>query len=118
MVDKGGEGVSFVPARNGTRPVTKGEVLAMTLAKAAGIRAAEARLVESDGLPAPLSLSPRHTGVPANGYRFGEERGGRWRGIFGVPEAALVGGSFKFFKIALSQQQNWGRKGVMGRPAP
>jgi serine/threonine-protein kinase HipA len=39
---------------NDERPVTKGEILAMTLAKAAGIRAAEARLVESDGLPVAL----------------------------------------------------------------
>ena len=42
------------PSVNDERPVTKGEILAMTLAKAAGIRAAEARLVESDGLPVAL----------------------------------------------------------------
>ena len=42
------------PSVNDERPVTKGEVLAMTLAKAAGICAAETRLVESDGLPVAL----------------------------------------------------------------
>jgi serine/threonine-protein kinase HipA len=42
------------PSVNDERAVTKGEVLAMTLAKKAGIRAAEARLVESDGLPVAL----------------------------------------------------------------
>ena len=42
------------PSVNDERPVTRGEILAMTLAKAAGIRAAEARLVESDGLPVAL----------------------------------------------------------------
>jgi serine/threonine-protein kinase HipA len=36
------------------RPVTKGEVLAMRLAKRAGIEAADARLVESDGTPVAL----------------------------------------------------------------
>jgi hypothetical protein len=42
------------PSVNDERAVTKGEVLAMNLAKAAGIRVAEARLVESDGLPVAL----------------------------------------------------------------
>lgn len=42
------------PSVNDERPVTRGEILAMTLAKAAGICAAEARLVESDGLPVAL----------------------------------------------------------------
>ncbi len=39
---------------NDERPVTKGEVLAMRLAKAAGIHAAETRLIESDGIPVAL----------------------------------------------------------------
>ncbi|MCX6877634.1 MAG: type II toxin-antitoxin system HipA family toxin [Verrucomicrobia bacterium] len=42
------------PSVNDEHAVTKGEVLAMTLAKAAGIHAAESRLVESDGLPVAL----------------------------------------------------------------
>ncbi|MCX6968659.1 MAG: type II toxin-antitoxin system HipA family toxin [Verrucomicrobia bacterium] len=42
------------PSVQDERPVTKGEVLAMTLARAAGINAAETRLVESNGLPVAL----------------------------------------------------------------
>lgn len=42
------------PSVTDERPVTKGEVLAMRLAHAAGIHAAEARLVESDGVPVAL----------------------------------------------------------------
>ena len=52
--DDGGLSIGKFPSVNDERPVTKGEVLAMTLAKTAGIRAAEARLVESDGLPVAL----------------------------------------------------------------
>jgi serine/threonine-protein kinase HipA len=36
------------------RAVTKGEVLAMTLAKAAGLNVADARIVDSDGVPVAL----------------------------------------------------------------
>ena len=42
------------PSVNDERTVTKGEVLAMRLARAAGIDAAAARLVDSDGLPVAL----------------------------------------------------------------
>ena len=52
--DDGRLSIGKFPSVNDERPVTKGEVLAMTLAKAAGIRAAEARLVASDGLPVAL----------------------------------------------------------------
>jgi serine/threonine-protein kinase HipA len=52
--DDGHLAIGKFPSVNDERPVTKGEVLAMTLARAAGIRAAEARLVESDGLPVAL----------------------------------------------------------------
>ncbi len=52
--DDGRLSIGKFPSVTDERPVTKGEVLAMTLAKAAGIRAAETRLVESDGLPVAL----------------------------------------------------------------
>ncbi len=52
--DDGRLSIGKFPSVNDERAVTKGEVLAMTLAKAAGIRAAEARLVESDGMPVAL----------------------------------------------------------------
>jgi serine/threonine-protein kinase HipA len=39
---------------NDERSVTKGEVLAMQLASASGVRVAEARLVDSDGVPVAL----------------------------------------------------------------
>jgi len=39
------------PSVNDTYPVTKGEVLALTIAAKAGINAAKARIVESDGIP-------------------------------------------------------------------
>ena len=55
------------PSVQDERPVTKGEVLAMTLAKAAGIHAAETRLVESDGLPVALI---RRFDRTANGERL------------------------------------------------
>jgi serine/threonine-protein kinase HipA len=42
------------PSVQDERPITKGEVLAMHLAKAAGINAAETRLVDSDGVPVAL----------------------------------------------------------------
>jgi serine/threonine-protein kinase HipA len=52
--DDGHLSIGKFPSVNDERSVTKGEVLAMTLAKAAGICAADARLVESDGLPVAL----------------------------------------------------------------
>ena len=52
--DDGRLSIGKFPSVTDERPLTKGEVLAMTLAKAAGIRAAETRLVESDGLPVAL----------------------------------------------------------------
>jgi serine/threonine-protein kinase HipA len=42
------------PSVNDERSVTKGEVLAMQLASASGVRVAEARLVDSDGVPVAL----------------------------------------------------------------
>jgi serine/threonine-protein kinase HipA len=52
--DDGRLSIGKFPSVNDERAVTKGEVLAMTLAKSAGIRTAEARLVESDGMPVAL----------------------------------------------------------------
>lgn len=52
--DDGRLSIGKFPSVNDERAVTKGEVLAMNLAKAAGIRAAEARLVESDGVSVAL----------------------------------------------------------------
>ncbi len=52
--DDGHLAIGKFPSVHDERAVTKGEVLAMGLAKAAGIRAAEARLVASDGLPVAL----------------------------------------------------------------
>jgi len=55
VIDEDGRlSIGKFPSVTDERPVTKGEVLAMTLAKAAGIHAAETRLVESDGLPVAL----------------------------------------------------------------
>lgn len=52
--DDGRLSVGKFPSVKDERPVTKGEVLAMQLAKRAGVRAAEARLVDSDGVPVAL----------------------------------------------------------------
>lgn len=52
--DDGGLAVGKFPSVQDQRAVTKGEVLAMTLAAAAGITVAQARLVESDGIPVAL----------------------------------------------------------------
>ena len=52
--DDGQLSIGKFPSVADERPVTKGEVLAMRLAKRAGIDAAEARLVESDGTPVAL----------------------------------------------------------------
>ena len=55
MIDDDGQlSIGKFPSVADERPVTKGEVLAMRLAKRAGIDAAEARLVESDGTPVAL----------------------------------------------------------------
>ncbi|HEV2247300.1 MAG TPA: type II toxin-antitoxin system HipA family toxin [Terriglobia bacterium] len=52
--DDGRLAVGKFPSVKDERPVTKGEVLAMRLAKASGLRVAEARLVDSDGVPVAL----------------------------------------------------------------
>lgn len=52
--DDGRMAVGKFPSVRDERPVTKGEVLAMQLAKASGLRTAEARLVDSDGVPVAL----------------------------------------------------------------
>lgn len=52
--DDGSLSIGKFPSVKDDRAVTQGEVLAMTLAKAAGIRVAEARLIESAGMPVAL----------------------------------------------------------------
>lgn len=52
--DDGRLSVGKFPSVKDERPVTKGEVLAMQLAKASGLRVAEARLVDSEGVPVAL----------------------------------------------------------------
>jgi len=55
VVDDDGQlAVGKFPSVKDERPVTKGEVLAMQLAKTSGLRVAEARLVDSDGVPVAL----------------------------------------------------------------
>jgi serine/threonine-protein kinase HipA len=54
MDDDGSLAIGKFPSVHDQRAVTKGEVLAMRLAVAAGIDAAAARLVESDGIPVAL----------------------------------------------------------------
>ena len=55
VVDEHGRlSIGKFPSVDDERAVTKGEVLAMRLASAAGIRAAEARLLDSDGVPVAL----------------------------------------------------------------
>ena len=55
VVDENGRlSIGKFPSVADERAVTKGEVLAMRLASAAGIQAAEARLVNSDGIPVAL----------------------------------------------------------------
>lgn len=52
VVDNGGIlSVGKLPSLNNAKAVTKGEVLAMNLAVRAGIRAADARVVDADGTP-------------------------------------------------------------------
>lgn len=52
--DDGRLAVGKFPSVKDERPVTKGEVLAMQLAKTSGLRVAEARLVDSHGVPVAL----------------------------------------------------------------
>jgi serine/threonine-protein kinase HipA len=52
--EKGMLAIGKFPSAMDERAVTKGEVLAMTLAKAAGMDVAEAHLVHADGLPVAL----------------------------------------------------------------
>jgi serine/threonine-protein kinase HipA len=52
--DDGALSIGKFPSVEDERPVTKGEVLAMQLAKAAGINASQARLIDSDGIPVTL----------------------------------------------------------------
>lgn len=55
VVDNDGQlAVGKFPSVKDERAVTKGEVLAMRLAHASGLQAAEARLVDSDGVPVAL----------------------------------------------------------------
>ena len=63
--DDGQLSIGKFPSVADERPVTKGEVLAMRLAKRAGIDAADARLVESDGTP--VALIRRFDRPPAGG---------------------------------------------------
>ncbi len=52
--DDGNLSIGKFPSVKDDRAVTQGEVLAMTLARDAGIRVAEARLIESAGMPVAL----------------------------------------------------------------
>lgn len=52
--DDGSLSIGKFPSMTDTREVTKGEVLALTLARAAGITAATARVMDSDGIPVAL----------------------------------------------------------------
>lgn len=52
--DDGVLSIGKFPSVDDDRQVTKGEVLALRLARAAGIDASEARLIESDGVPVAL----------------------------------------------------------------
>ena len=55
VVDDDGQlAVGKFPSVKDERPVTKGEVLAMQLAGSSGLQVAEARLVDSDGVPVAL----------------------------------------------------------------
>jgi serine/threonine-protein kinase HipA len=64
--DDGALSVGKFPSITDERAVTKGEVLALTLAKNAGINAAAARIVDSEGLPVALI---RRFDRRANGQR-------------------------------------------------
>src|SRR3546814_17993116 len=49
LVDQGRPAIGKFPSVSDVRAVTKGEVLALRLARVAGIDAAESRLLDSDG---------------------------------------------------------------------
>jgi serine/threonine-protein kinase HipA len=79
VVDEDGHlAIGKFPSITDTRAVTKGEVLALKLAKSAGINAAEARVAESAGLPVALVR------------RFDRVSGGRR--LMYVSAATLLGG--------------------------
>ena len=61
--DDGRLAIGKFPSVNDERVVTKGEVLAMQLARASGLQAAEARLVDSDGVPVALVRRFDRTGA-------------------------------------------------------
>ena len=61
--DDGALAIGKFPSVTDERPITKGEVLALRLARRAGINAAEARLINSDG--APVALIRRFDRTPA-----------------------------------------------------
>jgi serine/threonine-protein kinase HipA len=61
--DDGTLSIAKFPSVQDDRPVTKGEVLALELAAKAGIRAAQSRIVDSDG--APVALVRRFDRVPS-----------------------------------------------------
>lgn len=68
VIDEDGHlAIGKFPSVADERPVTKGEVLAMQLAKRARINAADARLIESDGTPIALI---RRFDRPAGGGRL------------------------------------------------
>ena len=68
VVDEDGRlAIGKFPSVNDERAVTKGEVLAMQLAVASGLQAAESRLVDSDGVPVALI---RRFDRTANGGRI------------------------------------------------
>src|ERR1700675_1431139 len=52
--DDGALSIGKFPSVEDERAVTKGEVLAMQLAKAAGINAPQARVIDSEGIPVTL----------------------------------------------------------------
>ncbi len=54
--DDGMLAIGKFPSVQDERAVTKGEVLAMTLAEAAGVTVARARLMDSDGVPVMLAI--------------------------------------------------------------
>jgi serine/threonine-protein kinase HipA len=77
IVDEDGAlAIGKFPSVQDTRAVTKGEVLALQLARNAGIDAASARIVEADGTPVAVIR------------RFDRERGGR---LMYVSAATLLG---------------------------
>ena len=62
--DDGTLAIGKFPSVQDERPITKGEVLAMHLAKAAGINAAETRLIDSEAVP--VALVRRFDRTPDN----------------------------------------------------